>query len=493
MTAADLAIPITRTRVTSPDPSRVVTHLFVPGHEMAGGHESRASGVVRRILALDEDAVRRTLQEVLDRSGDRHRDLVETFRQHAARIGNRIGAEADLSDERWLLLGATFTHEYSVEAVATCNPSIVLHPDQSSLPSGAARFVMSLRGVGEGHRSSIGFREGIVDGRGEVTVDPPAPCPVIGNAHAAELERTLFHAHLRDAHQDGESAAFVLDGLGETFLPSELEDRLTALGTQRDTRRNVSATVDRLRAIAARSYRVDFPRDVELSRRILWPAVAAESHGMEDARFVRFVGRDGSVLYYATYTAYDGSAIRQQLLSTRDFVSFDVSSLAGHAATNKGLALFPRRIDGRFVALSRCDRETNSIAFSDDPRIWEHAATIQVPEQPWEVIQLGNCGPPIETPDGWLVLTHGVGPMRTYSIGALLLDLHDPTVVLGRLPEPLLAPAVDERDGYVPNVVYSCGGLLWDDTLVIPYGISDTSTAIATLRWDDLRVALLAS
>lgn len=493
MTATVNAIAISRTRVTDPDASRVVTHLFVPGHEMAGGHESRASSVVQRILALDEDVVARTLKDVLDRFGDRHRHLLETFRRHAARIGNRLGAEAVLSDERRLLLGATFTHEYSVEAVATCNPSIVLHPDQSSLPAGAARVVMSLRCIGEGHRSSIGFREGIVDGRGEVSLDPPAPFPVIGASHPTELRRTVFHAHLRDARQDGETAAFVLDGLSETFTPTALDERLTALGTQRDTRRNVNATVDRLRAIAARTYQVDFPPDVELSRRILWPAVAAESHGMEDARFVRFVETDGSVLYYATYTAYDGSAIRQQLVATRDFVTFDVSSLAGHAASNKGLALFPRRINGRFVALSRCDRETNSIASSDDPHIWDDWTTIQVPRQPWEVIQLGNCGSPIETADGWLVLTHGVGPMRTYSIGAILLDLDDPTVVLGQLSEPLLAPEADQRDGYVPNVVYSCGGLLWGDTVVIPYGISDTSTAIATLRWDDLRAALLTA
>jgi predicted GH43/DUF377 family glycosyl hydrolase len=212
---------------------------------------------------------------------------------------------------------------------------------------------------------------------------------------------------------------------------------------------------------------------------------------MEDARFVRFTHDDGSTVYYATYTAYDGSDIRQQLLATQDFNTFEVSSLAGAAATNKGLALFPRRINGRFAALSRYDRETNAIAFSDDQRIWDTATTIEVPTRPWEIIQLGNCGSPIETPDGWLVLTHGVGPMRTYSIGALLLDLDDPTVVIGQLSDPLLTPADDERDGYVPNVVYSCGGILWRGTLVIPYGVSDTSTSIASLQWNDLRSRLL--
>jgi len=493
VTATIKAIPISHVRVSGPDPSRVVPHLFVPGHEMAGGDESRASNVVQRILDLDDEAVDRSLDEVMQRFGARHRDLPDIFRQHASRIGNRVQGEAELSDERWLLLGATFTHEYSVEAAAMCNPSMVLNPDQPSSSPGTARFVMSVRSIGEGHLSSIGFREGVIDEHGDVSVDPPATSPMTGTTHGTELQGAVFHALLRDTHQDGESAAFVLDGLGTTFTQNELEARLTELGKQRDTRRNVSATIERLRVIAARWYTVDFPDNVELSRRILWPAIAAESNGMEDARFVQFADADGDTVYYATYTAYDGTAICQQLLATRDFASFGVSSLAGAAASNKGLALFPRRINGRFAALSRWDRETNSIAFSDDLRIWDHATTIQAPMQPWEVIQLGNCGSPIETPDGWLVLTHGVGPMRTYSIGAILLDLDDPEIVIGRLSEPLITPVDDDRDGYVPNVVYSCGGLLWDGTLVIPYGVSDTSTAIATLRWNDLRTVLLGA
>ena len=484
-------VEVHRAGVMRPDPARVVTHLFVPGHEMAGGNESRASSVVQRILALDEETVSRMLEDLMQRFGSRHRDLADTFRRHAVRIGNRLDAEADLSDEQWLVLGATFTHECSVESVAACNPSIVLHPDQR--PGGATRFIMSVRGIGEGHRSSIGFREGTIDANGGVSIAPPAPSPVTGTAHPARYDGRLFHRHLRDADEDGESAAFVLDQLPATFGAQALEERLVALGAQYDTRRNVTATVDRLRVIAGRSYEVDFPADVELSRRVLWPAVPAESHGMEDARFVRFTDIDGEVTYYATYTAYDGSAIRQQLLTTRDFVTFEVSSLAGRAAANKGLALFPRRINGQFAALSRYDRETNAVAFSNDPRIWDHATTIQPPPQSWEVIQQGNCGSPIETSDGWLVLTHGVGPMRTYSIGALLLDLDDPTVVIGHLSEPLLAPEADEQDGYVPNVVYSCGGLLHGDTLVIPYGIADTSTGVATVSWKDLRRALLAA
>jgi len=486
-------VAISRDAVIHPDASRVVTRLFVPGRELAGGHESRASNVVQRILALDDETVSRALDDVMKRFEHRNRDLRDIFREHAARIGNRLDAEVELSDDRWLLLGATFTHEYSIESVAACNPSMVLHPDQSSSPTGTARFIMSVRCIGEGHRSSIGFRTGTIGTDGRVSIDVASPCPVIGTVQPAVLQSALFHAHLRAADKDSESAAFVLDHLPETFTARALEERLAALGTQRDTRRDVTATGNRLRAIAERSYRVQFAQKVELSRRVLWSAIAVESHGMEDARFVRFVDSADDVTYYATYTAYDGDAIRQQLATTKDFVTFDISSLAGRVATNKGLALFPRQINGRFVALSRFDRETNAIAFSDDPHIWEHATTLQIPQQSWEVIQLGNCGSPIETPDGWLVLTHGVGPMRTYSIGALLLDLDDPCRVIGRLRDPLLAPEPNEQDGYVPNVVYSCGGLLHGDTLVIPYGIADTSTRIATVSWTDLRSALLAS
>ncbi len=343
------SVAVSRDAVIHPDPSRAVTQLFVPGRELAGGHESRASSVVQRILGLDDETVCRTLDDVMKRFEHRHHGLRDTFRQHAARIGNRLDAAAQLSDDRWLLLGATFTHEYSVESAAVCNPSMVLHPDQPSSPAGTARFIMSVRCIGEGHRSSIGFRTGTVDANGRVSIDAAAPCPVIGTVHPAVFERAVFHGNLRAAGKVGESAAFVLDHLPETFTARDLEDRLAALGTQRDTRRDVTATADRLRSIAERSYRVEFGQEVELSRRVLWPAIAAESHGMEDARFVRFVDSDDDTLYYATYTAYDGKAIRQQLATTKDFVTFDVASLAGRVATNKGLALFPRRINGRFA------------------------------------------------------------------------------------------------------------------------------------------------
>ena len=474
-----------------PDPSRVVAQLFVAGQEVVGGSESRASGVVARILTLDEVDVKRRLDELFRRFGPRHRDLAATFSHHANRIGNRLDPETDLSEERWLLLGATFTHEYAVEAAALCNPSIVAHPDQASAPIGALRFVLSVRGIGEGHRSSIGFRTGTVAASGAVIVDDAAPFPTLPSVQPGVFDREVFHGRLRALGRDGESAGYVLDNLPDTFTADELEFQLGVLAGQHDTRRNAHTTAALLRSIAACSYSARFPAETHVSERVLSPAMAAESHGMEDARFVRFVDDDGAVTYYATYTAFDGVAISQQLLETDDFATFGTSPITGPAATNKGLALFPRRIGGRFAALSRHDRETNAVARSDTLAYWDTATTFQAPASDWDVIQLGNCGSPIETSEGWLVLTHAVGPMRTYSIGALLLDLDDPTKVVASLPEPLLAPSDDEQDGYVPNVVYSCGALLHGTTLVLPYGIADASVGVATAHWPDLRDAMV--
>jgi predicted GH43/DUF377 family glycosyl hydrolase len=473
-----------------PDPSRVVAQLFVAGQEVVGGSESRASGVVGRILALDETDVKLRLAELFERFGSRHRDLAGTFSRHANRIGNRLDAEAELSKERWLLLGATFTHEYAVEAAAVCNPSVVAHPDQSFAVDGELRFVMSVRGIGEGHRSSIGFRTGTVGADGGVVFDEAGPFPTLPAVEAGVFDREVFHGRLRALGRDSESADYVLDHLAETFTADELEFQLGVLAGQHDTRRNAHTTAALLRSIADCSYSARFSEDTEISERVLSPSMAAESHGIEDARFVRFVDDDGGTTYYATYTAFDGVAISQQLLETDDFAAFGASPIIGPAATNKGLALFPRRIGGRFAALSRHDRETNAVAFSDTLAQWESAETIQVPSRDWEVIQLGNCGSPIETDDGWLVLTHGVGPMRTYSIGALLLDLDDPTKVIATLPDPLLTPDDDEQDGYVPNVVYSCGALLHEGTLVLPYGIADTAIGVATVPWPALRDAM---
>lgn len=477
-------------RRLEPDASRVVAQLFVAGQEVVGASESRASGVVARILSLDEEDVQRELANLVLRFGDRHRDLIGTFSHHADRIANRLDTDADLSPERWLLLGATFTHEYSIEAASLCNPSIVAHPDQSSAPVGSVRFIMSVRGIGEGHRSSIGFRTGTISAAGEVSVDDAGRFPTLAAVESAMFDREQFAGRLRAIGEHTENATYVLDHLDDTFSGDELEWQIGVLAGQHDTRPDTHTTAALLRSIAACSYTARFSVVTATSERVLAPAMAAEARGMEDARFVRFVDDDGAVTYYATYTAFDGVSISQQLLRTTDFLEFVASPMIGPAATNKGLALFPRRIGGQFFALSRHDRETNAVTCSDSLLHWDRAVTIQTPDRPWEVIQLGNCGSPIETDEGWLVLTHGVGPMRTYSIGALLLDLDDPTQVIRTLPAPLLTPGED-LDGYVPNVVYTCGALLHGETLVIPHGVADSYIAIATVRLPALLEAMV--
>jgi predicted GH43/DUF377 family glycosyl hydrolase len=466
-------------RITA-NPARVIAQLFVPGQEGFEFQDSRAGAVLKRILALTDDDVRSALDDVIVRFDGRHRDLVGTFRRHAYELADRLDPAIKLSDARMLLLGATFTSEYAIEGAALCNPSIVAHPDQTGTGPGSLRFAMSVRGIGEGHRSSIGFRTGVVDDAGRAGIDEPTLYTARGRVSGALLDASVFRGELARLGNAGDVASYVFDALDDPFTRSDLEERLDNLRTHLSTREHVERAVAQIRTIADRFYTVEFPSDAVLSERVLWPAMEAEQGGMEDARFVRFIDDDGSLTYYATYTAYSGSRISQQLLETQDFQSFDSRPLVGMAAENKGLALFPRRINGRYAAMSRSDRETNSVAFADDLAVWPSASACQQPTESWEALQLGNCGPPIETEEGWLVLTHGVGPMRTYSIGAILLDLDDPTTILGRLRSPLISPAPDEQDGYVPNVVYSCGALVHADTLVIPYGISDGAVGLAT-------------
>jgi len=472
------------------NPSRVITRLFVPGQEGFEHQESRAGAVLARILALDEGQVRSSLDDLVIRFNGRHRDLAGTFRRHARELADRLDPDLELSEARKLLLGATFTSEYAIEGAALCNPSIVAHPDQAGTVAGSLRFVMSVRGIGEGHRSSIGFRTGVIDAAGGITIDDPAPFATVGVAEPAVLDAAVFRSELTRVDDAGEAADYVLDRLGERFTQAALDQQFARLQTSLSTRRHAKETMSLLRGIAERTYAIEFSNCTTLSERVLYPSMGAEQAGMEDARFVRFIDDDGSITFYATYTAYSGSHISQQLLETTDFQSFTSAPIVGRAAANKGLALFPRRIGGRFAAMSRSDRESNTVAYSDHLSVWTSALPCQSPTLAWEVLQLGNCGSPIETDAGWLVLTHGVGPMRTYRIGAILLDLDDPTRILSQLPQPLLSPATDEQDGYVPNVVYSCGALVHADTLVLPYGISDAAIGIATVPLPELLAAL---
>ncbi|MET4430780.1 glycoside hydrolase family 130 protein [Mycolicibacterium sp. 624] len=490
MTAMHTALATRSSLRIAADPGRVVTRLFVPGQEGFELQESRTGVVLSRILALSDDDVAASLQDVVTRFDWRHRDLDGIFRRHASELADRLDPDRTLSDSRKMLLGAAFTSEYAIEGAALCNPSMVAHPDQTDTAAGSLRFVMSVRGIGEGHRSSIGFRTGVIDSAGNATVDEPAPFAATGRVGRTLLDAAAFRVELSRQEHAGEAADYVFNGLDALFTRADLNERLDDLRTRLSTRGHAEDTIAVIRGIAERFYAIEFPDGVALSERVLWPSMEAEQAGMEDARFVRFVDDDGSITYYATYTAYSGSLISQQLLQTTDFRTFTSGPLVGRAAANKGLALFPRRIGGRYAAMSRSDRETNTLGFADHLSVWTSAAPCQTPTESWETLQLGNCGPPIETDAGWLVLTHGVGAMRTYSIGAILLDLHDPTRVLGRLRRPLLSPVPDEQNGYVPNVVYSCGALVHADTLVIPYGICDSAIGIATVSLPELLAAL---
>lgn len=461
-----------------PDPSRVITALFMPGEEMPEDH-SRAAAVIERVLALPDGDVTATLAGVAAGFDGRHRGLEAVFQRHFDVVASRLGPEETPSRDRQLLIGAYFTHEESPEGAALTNPSIVAHPDQGGVGEGQLRFVLSARAVGEGHISSVEFRTGVLGPGRAVTVDAPGSLPVAGQVRAAIYERGIFYAQMADLGYDEDTAHLVLDGLGPRFDRESLDAAVGRLDRHVLGRQAARDTVRRLHWVAANNYEVAFPGETELSERVLVPRGPTERNGVEDARFVRFVDDDGAVTYYATYTAYDGTHVVPQLFATEDFRTFRAHQLSGPAARNKGMALFPRRIGGRYFSLSRWDRETISLATSADRWSWDRAGTLQAPRRPWELVQLGNCGSPIETAQGWLVLTHGVGPMRTYAIGATLLDLDDPSQVVGTLPEPLVVPAEDERDGYVPNVVYSCGALLHDDALVVPYGFGDQAIGMA--------------
>ena len=474
-----------------PDASRTLSRLFVPGQETLIRGGSRALAVIDRILDLSELQVEHALARTLARFSAGYRDLAGTLEGNFSLVAHRIGAEIEVGSARRQLIGAYFTHEYALEAAALFNPSIVIHPDQAGCQPGEARFVMSLRAVGEGHLSSIEFRTGVIGDDAQIRFDSPGRFLDTGRTRPVPYDRNLFARKLTELGQHDENAQLLWSILPPRFTAAELKAALAELSSQQVTRTDATALVDRVGWMAASNYAVEFDEHHALPERVLWPG-PAESHGMEDARFVRFT--DGAdTMYYATYTAFDGSQVAPHLLETTDFRTFTISQLSGPSAANKGMALFPRKIAGRYAALSRWDRESNAIAYSDDAHDWSQAQTAQSPAHPWELIQLGNCGSPIETPQGWLVFTHGVGPMREYAIGVALLDLDQPEHVLAALPEPLLVAEESEREGYVPNVVYSCGAMIHHGTVVLPYGCSDSSVRIAMVDLSLLLERLMAS
>ncbi|CAN5739483.1 glycoside hydrolase family 130 protein [soil metagenome] len=468
--------------ILKPDPTRVLVRPFLIASE------ARALKIVSRVLTLGDEEVARLLADVLHEFGDRHIEIRRVFLDRFELVKGYLPTDRALSEERRLLIGSYFTNEYSFESAALFNPSIVEHPDQTGAPEGGKRFILSLRATGEGHISSITFRSGSVFQDGTIELDVPDRCVTEPKLlPSAEYERELFRRKLLELGVDGVFSKAVLDTLGERFTLVEL---VTAVKLRQRYQTDTSANGQRMILLAQSNYEIEFGAQQSVSQRTIFPISPSESNGIEDARFVRFQDDDGTQTYYATYTAYDGRIILPQLLETKDFLRFKICTLNGPAVQNKGMALFPRKINGRYVMLSRQDGENILIMYSEDLHFWYEAKVIMKPSEPWEFVQLGNCGSPIETDAGWLMLTHGVGPMRKYCIGAALLDRDDPSRLIGRLKEPLIKPEEREREGYVPNVVYTCGALVHDGLLILPYAVSDSASAFATVPLADVLGAM---
>ncbi len=462
-----------------PDNSRVLARHFIPADR------SSRLGIIERALALTEEETAGRLALLRAQFGDRHPRLEPAWQRAYAQVARHVPREGSLSPARRHYIGALFSGEYALESAALFNPSMVPHPDQRGLAEGALRFILSLRATGEGHISSITFRTGVIEPDHTVAIDKPGRHVSAPDLNPdPSFRRHSFASHLREMGFDNQCSRQLLEALGERFTRSELNAALHAATGGRPATREARRTADCVRWLAEVNYEVHFDPATPLDARVIFPVSPTESNGMEDARFVRFTDADGSATYYATYTAYNGRKTLPQLLETSDFLGFRSVTLSGGVVRNKGMAMFPRRLGGRYVMLGRPDDENLHLLTSDDPHRWGEAELLRQPREAWEAVKIGNCGSPIETAAGWLVLTHGVGPMRRYCIGAMLLDRDDPSRVLGHLPAPLIEPAEPLRNGYVPNVVYSCGGLVHRGRLFIPYGLSDTSTTIAMVDLD---------
>ncbi|HWH96759.1 MAG TPA: glycosidase-like protein, partial [Pseudolysinimonas sp.] len=469
-----------------PDPSRVVADLFLPG-ESTPGASSRSEQVIARVLAAPRAEIEATAGFLTDDFTTRHPGIEPLVRANAAKV---YPAARELDDDLALVLGAAFTAEHAIEGAALCNPSVVVDPEQLGVPEGCLRVVVSLRSIGEGHISSMSFVSALIGPGRDWTFDTRA----LPLARAEISESTWTLDHLRNSlEQEGnltEVAHAVLQKLGPSPRFSDIDQVIRQLPWEFFSRADSRGRVEAMGLIARSAYDAVFPSDSDLSQRVLLPIAEEERHGMEDARFVRFVDVDGTVEYRGTYTAYDGHAITSRLIATTDFRAFAIRRLTGTPARTKGMAFFPRRVGGRLLALTRSGGETISLASSQDGLEWADVAPVYTPELLWEVVQGGNCGSPIETERGWLVINHGVGPMRRYCIGAILLALDDPTRVIARLDIPLLAPEWPQREGYVPNVVYSCGGVVHEGMLWLPYGIGDSRIRVASVRLDELLAAM---
>ena len=479
-----------RTQVIERGDSKVICRLF-----MHGSNPSRVKRVIQNIANLSEQKTEELLDTVLDEFSDRHKNLEKILRQHFEQMHTYVSSiEHSFNEKQELLIGAYFTMEYAIESAALFNPSIVPHPDQSDVPEGCLRFIMSLRAVGEGHISSLVFRSGFINEKGEIKFKPISKYVTQPDLDNPVYEKHLFTNKLDVIKGNNKISDHILDQLSSQFTYDDLKREISTLSDEpRFPYDQQLKSFNHLHRLAESNYQLYFDPESDISERVIFPVSEEEQGGIEDARFVRFQQEDGETIYYATYTAFDGTDIMPQLIETEDFIHFRMRTLYGKAVQDKDMALFPRKINGYYTMLSRQDGVNNHIMFSKNLQFWSESEIIQKPLETWELVQIGNCGSPIETSEGWLVLTHGVGPIRTYSISAILLDLDDPTKVIGRLKQPLLKALEHQQIGYVPNVVYSCGAIVHNGQLIIPYSLSDVQPAIARLKLSDLLTALKKS
>ncbi|MEA4840898.1 MAG: glycoside hydrolase family 130 protein [Bacteroidales bacterium] len=469
-----------------PDASRVIARFFYTDDE-------RAINAIRFVLAMSDTEAKLVLNQVLRDYSLRHRNITKIFEKNFNRISHlfiQLNIDTELLDfTQKILIGTYFTMEYSIDSAAFFNPSIIEHPDQTETGDHEKRVILSFRATGEGHISSIVFRTGILDAHSNLTVEPAGKML----EEAEQIRRHIydkesFRSKLEEMKSKHKALQpeLILDHLNEEFTYNELRQSIETVRKSTHQAYDNQNLLNQITWLASSHYELEFSLDTHISERVIFPVSTNEKNGIEDARFVKFGEDDGQVTYYATYTAYNGSSIMPKMIETKDFYHFNVMPLNGEIAQNKGMALFPRKVNGQYAMLCRLDGFNNYIAYSDQISIWREAKLLQKPRFPWEFIQIGNCGSPIETDEGWLVITHGVGPMREYAIGASLFDLQSPEIEIGRLKNPLLVPNAEEREGYVPNVVYSCGSMIHNEDLILPYAMSDYASTYATVNLREL-------
>lgn len=469
--------------ILNPDRTRVLIRPFIPRDP------EKSLKIIARVMTLSEDDTLKLLNQIWNEFGERHQRINEILLRHYNYVKKHMITDQEISEERKLLIGAYFTQEYSLESAALFNPSIVLHPEQKDLPEGTIRFILSLRATGEGHISSITFRDGYIDSDNIIRILEPTRYVTEPDIIPNPLyEKELFEKKLDELDFDNEISNKIMASLDKTFTMKELIDSVNNIlkHYSNSKRSQFNITAENVITLAKSNYEVTFHSNQRLSERAIFPTSPSQSNGIEDARFVRFKNDDDNYTYYATYTAFDGKLVLPQLIETPDFLHFKFITLNGPAAQNKGMALFPRKINNHYAMISRQDNENIYLMYSDNIHFWNYPEIIVKPTYPWEFVQLGNCGSPIEIDEGWLVLTHGVGPMRKYCIGAFLLEKSDPSKIIGRLKDPLLKPNENEREGYVPNVVYTCGAMVHNKILVLPYALSDYATSFALIKLDEL-------